>query len=246
VLPSRSGRNGQGFTHAGPINLRNARHAEDDSPLDERCTCDVCAHYSRAYLHHLHKSGEILGAMLLTEHNLAFYQQLMAGMRAAIAQDRFAAFAADFRRDYLQSAARPSRVCPLRCLRIVLCYQSWSAWQSVRYADLGDTLRFARSFPASSAVKERPTEEVRSPPAIMANCGRVGKSPGMVRVHQSPFLAVWQPAHGVMSLPLRPTCGGPPPVCVAKMGLTIRIRRSTAVYSAASRCGSATSSRVSR
>ena len=100
VLPSRSGRNGQGFTHAGPINLRNARHAEDQSPLDERCACDVCAHYSRAYLHHLHRSGEILGAMLLTEHNLAFYQQLMAGMRAAIAEDRFSAFAADFRRDY--------------------------------------------------------------------------------------------------------------------------------------------------
>ncbi|MFC3174346.1 tRNA guanosine(34) transglycosylase Tgt [Novosphingobium bradum] len=100
VLPSRSGRNGQGFTHAGPINLRNARHAEDTGPLDPRCSCDVCANYSRAYLHHLHKSGEILGAMLLTEHNLAFYQQLMAGMRAAIAEDRFAVFAADFRRDY--------------------------------------------------------------------------------------------------------------------------------------------------
>jgi len=100
VLPSRSGRNGQGFTHAGPINLRNARHAEDTAPLDERCACDVCANYSRAYLHHLHKSGEILGAMLLTEHNLAFYQQLMAGMRSAIAEDRFTLFAADFRRDY--------------------------------------------------------------------------------------------------------------------------------------------------
>mgnify|MGYP002078804597 CR=1 FL=1 len=100
VLPSRSGRNGQGFTHTGPVNLRNARHAEASAPLDERCACDVCANYSRAYLHHLHKSGEILGAMLLTEHNLAFYQQLMAGMRTAIAEDRFAAFAADFRRDY--------------------------------------------------------------------------------------------------------------------------------------------------
>jgi len=100
VLPSRSGRNGQGFTHAGPINLRNARHSEDTAPLDERCACDVCANYSRAYLHHLHKSGEILGAMLLTEHNLAFYQQLMAGMRSAIAEDRFTLFAADFRLDY--------------------------------------------------------------------------------------------------------------------------------------------------
>jgi queuine tRNA-ribosyltransferase len=101
VLPSRSGRNGQGFTWAGPVNLRNARHAEDSAPLDERCPCDACIHYSRAYLHHLHKSGEILGAMLLTEHNLTFYQQLMAGMREAIAGGRFAGWAADFRRDYL-------------------------------------------------------------------------------------------------------------------------------------------------
>jgi len=101
VLPSRSGRNGQGFTWAGPVNLRNARHAEDPAPLDERCPCDACTKYSRAYLHHLIKSGEILGAMLLTEHNLTFYQQLMAGMRAAIAEGRFAAFAAQFRRDYL-------------------------------------------------------------------------------------------------------------------------------------------------
>tara|TARA_A100001391_G_scaffold202702_3_gene193006 strand:+ start:10521 stop:11651 length:1131 start_codon:yes stop_codon:yes gene_type:complete len=101
VLPTRSGRNGQGFTWNGPVNLRNARHAEDTAPLDERCSCDVCANYSRAYLHHLHKSGEILGAMLLTEHNLAFYQQLMQAMRAAIGEGRFAAFAAGFRRDYL-------------------------------------------------------------------------------------------------------------------------------------------------
>lgn len=101
VLPSRSGRNGQGFTWAGPVNLRNARHAEDPAPLDERCACDACANYSRAYLHHLTKSGEILGAMLLTEHNLTFYQSLMAAMRAAIAAGTFAGFAADFRRDYL-------------------------------------------------------------------------------------------------------------------------------------------------
>ncbi len=103
VLPSRSGRNGQGFTWNGPVNLRNARHAEDDSPLDPRCPCDGCSHYSRAYLHHLHKSGEILGAMLLTEHNLTFYQQLMAAMRTAIAASQFAAFAAQFRRDYLRT-----------------------------------------------------------------------------------------------------------------------------------------------
>ena len=102
VLPSRSGRNGQGFTWDGPVNLRNARHAEDTGPLDPRCACATCGTYSRAYLHHLHKSGEILGAMLLTEHNLSFYQQLMAAMRAAIAEGRFAAFAAQFRRDYLK------------------------------------------------------------------------------------------------------------------------------------------------
>ena len=101
VLPTRSGRNGQAFTWHGPLNLRNARHAEDTAPLDDRCTCPTCAHYSRAYLHHLHKSGEILGAMLVTEHNLSFYQQLMQAMREAIGDGRFAAFAADFRRDYI-------------------------------------------------------------------------------------------------------------------------------------------------
>ncbi len=101
VLPTRSGRNGQAFTWNGPLNLRNARHAEDTGPLDERCHCPTCASYSRAYLHHLQKSGEILGAMLVTEHNLSFYQQLMQAMRDAIAEARFAAFASEFRRDYL-------------------------------------------------------------------------------------------------------------------------------------------------
>ena len=100
VLPTRSGRNGQGFTWAGPVNLRNARHAEDAGPLDAACSCPVCAQYSRAYLHHLHRSGEMLGAMLLTEHNLSFYQQLMARMRAAIAEGRFTGFAAAFRATY--------------------------------------------------------------------------------------------------------------------------------------------------
>lgn len=100
VLPTRSGRNGQAFTWNGPLNLRNARHAEDTDPLDPRCTCSVCGTYSRAYLHHLQKAGEILGAMLVTEHNLVFYQQLMQAMREAIGGGRFGAFAADFRRDY--------------------------------------------------------------------------------------------------------------------------------------------------
>ena len=102
VLPSRSGRNGQAFTWNGPMNLRNARFAEDTDPLDNRCTCDTCNTYSRAYLHHLVKSQEILGAMLMTEHNIAFYQQLMQAMRDAIGERRFATFAKDFRRDYLR------------------------------------------------------------------------------------------------------------------------------------------------
>lgn len=102
VLPSRSGRNGQAFTWNGPMNLRNARFAEDTDPLDNRCTCDTCNTYSRAYLHHLVKSQEILGAMLMTEHNIAFYQQLMQAMRDAIGEGRFATFAKDFRRDYLR------------------------------------------------------------------------------------------------------------------------------------------------
>ncbi|MBK9002739.1 MAG: tRNA guanosine(34) transglycosylase Tgt [Sphingomonadales bacterium] len=102
VLPTRSGRNGQAFTWNGPVNIRNARHAEDQGPLDARCDCPVCTTWSRAYLHHLVRSGEILGAMLMTQHNLHFYQGLMAGMRAAISEKRFAVFAADFRRDYLK------------------------------------------------------------------------------------------------------------------------------------------------
>jgi queuine tRNA-ribosyltransferase len=103
VLPTRSGRTAQAFTSAGPLNLRNARFAEDTAPLDPRCGCPTCASYSRAYLYHLVKAGEILGAMLLTEHNLRFYQALMQGMRGAIAEGSFAQFATTFRRDYLRS-----------------------------------------------------------------------------------------------------------------------------------------------
>ena len=106
VLPTRSGRNGQAFTWGGPLNLRNARHADDSDPLDERCPCPACSDYSRAYLHHLVKAGEMLGAMLLTEHNLTFYQQLMQAMRDAIGEGRFAAFAADFRRSYGQASGK--------------------------------------------------------------------------------------------------------------------------------------------
>ncbi|MEL7197012.1 MAG: tRNA guanosine(34) transglycosylase Tgt [Pseudomonadota bacterium] len=104
VLPTRSGRNGQAFTWNGPINLRNARFAEDKEPLDPASDCSASRDYSKAYLHHLQKSGEMLGAMLVTEHNLAFYQALMKAMRDAIGQGRFAEFAAEFRRNYLGSS----------------------------------------------------------------------------------------------------------------------------------------------
>lgn len=104
VLPTRSGRNGQAFTWGGPVNIRNARFAEDQRPLDTRCACPVCTTWTRAYLHHLVRSGEMLGAMLMTQHNLYFYQDLMAAMRAAIGAGRFAAFQADFARDYRAKA----------------------------------------------------------------------------------------------------------------------------------------------
>ena len=84
VLPTRSGRTGQAFTRNGQVNIRNARHSADPRPLDELCTCPACNGFSRGYLHHLVKSGEILGAMLLTWHNLHYYQELMDGLRQAI------------------------------------------------------------------------------------------------------------------------------------------------------------------
>jgi queuine tRNA-ribosyltransferase len=103
VLPTRSGRTGQAFTATGPINIRNARFGEDQGPLDPDCACPVCTTWSRAYIHHLVRSDEILGAMLMTEHNLFFYQQLMAGLRAAIAEGRLKAFADTFRGSYRRS-----------------------------------------------------------------------------------------------------------------------------------------------
>jgi queuine tRNA-ribosyltransferase len=84
VLPTRSGRTGQAFTADGPLNLRNARFAEDPEPIEPDCACPACTTFSRAYVHHLVKSGEILGAMLMTQHNLWFYQRLMLGLRGAI------------------------------------------------------------------------------------------------------------------------------------------------------------------
>jgi queuine tRNA-ribosyltransferase len=92
VLPTRSGRTGQAFTRAGTLNLRNARHADDPAPLDPRCRCPACTGFSRAYLHHLTKAGEILGSMLLTRHNLTYYADLTAELRAAIQEGRLAEF----------------------------------------------------------------------------------------------------------------------------------------------------------
>ncbi len=96
VLPTRSGRNDQAFTWSGTLNLKNARHAEDAGPLDPACRCPACRQFSRAYLHHTVKSGEIIAAMLLTWHNLQFYQDLMAGLREAIDVGRMAEFTTGF------------------------------------------------------------------------------------------------------------------------------------------------------
>jgi len=96
VLPTRSGRNGQAFTWSGTLNLRNARHAEDPAPLDEACRCPACRQFSRAYLHHAVKANEIIASMLLTWHNLTFYQDLMAGLREAIRQGTLSDAAAKF------------------------------------------------------------------------------------------------------------------------------------------------------
>ena len=96
VLPSRSGRTGQVFTRLGVLNIKNARHMDDPRPLDEHCSCPACRNYSRAYLHHVFRSQEIISSMLLTWHNLHYYQEIMAGMRAAIAAGEFAAWQAEF------------------------------------------------------------------------------------------------------------------------------------------------------
>ncbi|WP_149142918.1 tRNA guanosine(34) transglycosylase Tgt [Gemmobacter caeruleus] len=96
VLPSRSGRTGQAWTRRGQVNIKNARHQDDPRPLDEACTCPACHNYSRAYLHHVFRSQEIIASMLLTWHNLHYYQDLMQGLREAIAGGRLAAFVAEF------------------------------------------------------------------------------------------------------------------------------------------------------
>ena len=97
VLPTRSGRNGQAFTFEGALNLKNARFADEGAPLDPDCPCPACRRFSRAYLHHVVKSGEIIAAMLLTWHNLTHYQRLMEHLRQAIAQSRLGEWVAAFR-----------------------------------------------------------------------------------------------------------------------------------------------------
>lgn len=100
VMPTRAGRHGLAYSRFGKVNLKNARHAEDPRPLDEASSCPAARDYSRAYLHHLTKANEILGMMLLTWINLAYYQELMAGMRAAIAEGRFAEFKAETKENW--------------------------------------------------------------------------------------------------------------------------------------------------
>jgi queuine tRNA-ribosyltransferase len=95
VMPTRNGRHGLAFTWNGRVNVRNAKHAEDLSPLDPESTCPAARDYSRAYLHHLIRSGEMLGSMLLSWVNTAFYQELMAAMRNAIEEGRFATWAVE-------------------------------------------------------------------------------------------------------------------------------------------------------
>jgi queuine tRNA-ribosyltransferase len=96
VLPTRSGRTGQAFTRRGTVNMRNARHQEDTRPIDPDCACTTCAAHSRAYVHHLFRAEEMLGPILLTAHNLYYYQELIAGLRVAIAAGSLADFAATF------------------------------------------------------------------------------------------------------------------------------------------------------
>lgn len=107
VLPTRSGRNARAYTSMGELNLRNARHAEDHRPIDPNSSNPVCQNYSRAYLHHLFKAGEMLGPMLLTQHNLHYYQELMHGIRESIAKGQFASHAAHLREGWAKGDLAP-------------------------------------------------------------------------------------------------------------------------------------------
>jgi queuine tRNA-ribosyltransferase len=98
VMPTRSGRTAQAFTEYGPINIRNARHREDPRPVEENCDCPLCRNYTRAYIHHLQKCNEILAVMLLSWHNIRYYERLMQGIRKALAEDTFDEFVKEFYR----------------------------------------------------------------------------------------------------------------------------------------------------
>ena len=104
VMPTRNARNGWLFTRFGDIKIKNAKHKHDTRPLDESCTCYACQNFSRAYLHHLHRAGEILGAQLNTIHNLHFYQTIMAEMRETIEQGQFADWQAQFHENRAKGA----------------------------------------------------------------------------------------------------------------------------------------------
>ncbi len=105
VIPTRSGRTGQAFTYQGQINIRNAKYKTDEKPLEEGCNCYACQNHSRAYLHHLVKSGEILGSMLMSQHNIFFYQNLMKKIRAHIENQSFAEFAEEFLQKHGKSSS---------------------------------------------------------------------------------------------------------------------------------------------
>ena len=107
VLPSRSGRTGQAFTRYGVVNIKNARHADDPRPLDETCTCPACSNYSRAYLHHVFRSNEMISGMLLTWHNLHYFQTIMREMRDAIAAGTFEAWEKKFHEDRARGDIEP-------------------------------------------------------------------------------------------------------------------------------------------
>ena len=107
VMPTRSGRTGQAFTRRGSVNIKNTRHADDPRPLDAECSCPACTTYSRAYLHHLFKAEEVLGLMLLSRHNITYYQDLTRGARDAIAEGRFDAYQQDFHDRYNSGDIEP-------------------------------------------------------------------------------------------------------------------------------------------
>ena len=107
VMPTRSGRTGQAFTRRGTVNIKNARHADDPRPLDAACSCPACTRYSRAYLHHLFKAEEVLGLMLLSQHNITYYQDLTRGARDALDDGRFEVYAKDFHENYALGDIEP-------------------------------------------------------------------------------------------------------------------------------------------